>query len=495
MSSQEQTELLSVETSLSGSTSKKIEKKASNSLMNGTRDFIKGFAREFILNGAERVNRKMIDGKDLILNKDDKVAEYEVEHLIQYWNDHVMKKCFWHNLTSGVRNIICRTFPLICGYLFMFYVFMAILQTFVCPPSIANSFHPSLLRNCQSESCDIKKENIIKTENLTSEYQDERENFCLAFIRKQEILIENERILNRLLTFFIGFYVSFIVRNWWQNMKTLPSINTICISLNAFISTDFDIKEEDAEIKVLGNIVSVKKFKKDICRLSFLTWAMCFCRMSCRLKEKLNNPEAFYRSGLLTEVEYAKLKTNNEDAWLERWDTPLLWANKMIWNVRKKCEKEECKENASSCELKNFHRILFNNNGSVEKALLAFRDSLESLSKQYYFPVPGLMQQVINLALYFFIGIGVFAGQSLRWETTSLIEQILLNFPLYYCAKYVLLIGWAKIAEDLKNPFGDDIYDVDLPVVLDYQIWKASYMLSQTTPYEDEGETKDKGKE
>ena len=34
-------------------------------------------------------------------------------------------------------------------------------------------------------------------------------------------------------------------------------------------------------------------------------------------------------------------------------------------------------------------------------------------------------------------------------------------------------------------------YDLDLPVMLDYEIWKASHMLSQTTPYDDDEDEKD----
>ena len=31
---------------------------------------------------------------------------------------------------------------------------------------------------------------------------------------------------------------------------------------------------------------------------------------------------------------------------------------------------------------------------------------------------------------------------------------------------------------------------MNLPAILDYEIWKASHMLSQTSPYDDEAESK-----
>merc|ERR1712079_213247 len=108
-----------------------------------------------------------------------------------------------------------------------------------------------------------------------------------------------------------------------------------------------------------------------------------------------------------------------------------------------------------------------------------------------------LMHQVISSALYIFFFLGVLAGQNLsiytndspieEHNTASIIARLALNFPFYFCAKYMLLIGWIKLAEDLQNPFGEDIYDLNLPVILDYEVWKTSYMLTQsTTPYDDQ---------
>jgi hypothetical protein len=43
-----------------------------------------------------------------------------------------------------------------------------------------------------------------------------------------------------------------------------------------------------------------------------------------------------------------------------------------------------------------------------------------------------------------------------REDTRSMWEKLLGAFPLYYCVKYILLIGWLKTAKDLQNPFGED---------------------------------------
>lgn len=69
------------------------------------------------------------------------------------------------------------------------------------------------------------------------------------------------------------------------------------------------------------------------------------------------------------------------------------------------------------------------------------------------------MLQCITLALYFFISLGVFAGQTMSFhegDKRSMWEKLLSSFPFYYCVKYILLIGWLKTAKDLQTPFGED---------------------------------------
>ena len=403
----------------------------------GIYNFCALFCEELLLNGSERVDRELLEADDFILNEEDKVADYDIKALQKHWKENIMKKTFRSRIKFAVRNITRRTFPTICLYLITFYLLTTLMIVYICPSSIIRSSNETTLQE--------------RTQSLTKTSQP-NEDICKAFVRMHTILMKNEVILNGILTFLVGFYVSFIVRNWWQNVKIFPGIDTLCITISSFISVDPKIKEEDAEISVNRKTMSVKKFKKDVARLFLLSWAMCFCRVSCRLRRRFADPMSFKATKLLSNKQYEKLKTKNGDGWLERWATPLLWANKMIGSVRRK-------ERNNSC---NVHENLvhINDTTRTEVTLLNFKDALEEVTKQYYFQIPGLMHQVINIALYFFLGLGVFAGQDImhyyRDESMPLIGKLVFNFPLYYCAKYVLLIGWIKIAKDLQNPFGDD---------------------------------------
>ena len=400
-------------------------------------NFFALFCEELLLNGSERVDRELLEEEDFMLEKEDLVADYDIKGLQQHWKDSIMKKTFRSRIIFAIRNISRRTFPTICLYLMNFYFLTSLMIVYICPSTTVQNSNQTVVRH------------QIKTLNDTVM---EENDLCKGFVRMHALWVKNEVILNGILTFLVGFYVSFIVRNWWQNVKIFPGIDTLCITISSFISVDPKIKEKNAEIIVNRKIVSVKKFKKDVARLFLLSWAMCFCRVSCRLRRRFENPKAFQSIKLLSSKEYEKLKTKNGDGWLERWATPLLWANKMIGSVRKNKINGTC----------NLHEDLvkINDTTRTEVALLSFKDSLEEVTKQYYFQIPGLMHQVINIALYFFLGLGVFAGQDImhyyKEDSMHLIGKLLFNFPLYYCAKYVLLIGWIKIAKDLQNPFGDD---------------------------------------
>ena len=82
-----------------------------------------------------------------------------------------------------------------------------------------------------------------------------------------------------------------------------------------------------------------------------------------------------------------------------------------------------------------------------------------TLNNQYCYRIPDLMLHCITYALYFFMFLGVFAGQGMSFHPSderSTFEKLICDFPFYYAIKYALLVSWLKAASDLQNPFGDD---------------------------------------
>ena len=411
------------------------------------------FFTHLLLSGAERVKRDKLEDRDFLLRPEDKIAEYDIQNLVDYWKSSVMKQSALSLIVQGICNIIRRTLPMICAFLLLFYLFTIFMLLCVCTTEYYDYDNSHTKEGNSSHDLNLK---------LTIQPNDKEINgYCQAFIDKQESLILDERIFNGLITFFVGFYVSFIVRNWWQNMKIIPFLDSLCMNLCSYLVLDSRLKEDSYKIQVNRKKVTIKQFKKDICRYVLLSWTMSFCRISCRLKRIFNCPKIFHQRGLLTIKEYKKLRTQQEDGWLERWATPLLWANKLICSVRK------VESSGNDTEPNDIYPLIVKETTRVEITLLEIQKALEQLNKEYYFAMPGLMHQVISTALYFFFCLGILAGQNMSiytnestietHNTTSMMGRLALNFPFYYCAKYILLIGWIKLAEDLQNPFGEDM--------------------------------------
>ena len=148
---------------------------------------------------------------------------------------------------------------------------------------------------------------------------------------------------------------------------------------------------------------------------------------------------------------------SNDDCWLEKWTTPLLWVNKMVRSVDKNIKITDDMGEPISLTA---GVARFDDAKEVGIAISKLKDNLQILSNQYYFKVPDLMLQCISYALYFFMVIGVFAAQGEAFhpnDDRNIAQKLIADFPFYYCVKYSLLIGWLKAAKDLQNPFGEDV--------------------------------------
>ena len=268
-------------------------------------------------------------------------------------------------------------------------------------------------------------------------------------------IVEAEYHMTRISTLLIGFFVAFTIRTYSSyTIRFLPTVNSFCIAMGSFISTKKGIDENKIFIDFDNRKLSLKQFKKDITRYYFLSWAMCFCRISPPLMRSLPSPGAFNKKKLLTKLEYNKLKiselrTDNE-CWIENWPMPLFWINKMISSIGKGEKATDKDGNAIDC-------VKFGETKELGIAIFKTKDQLEILSKQYYYGPPDLMLQCITLAIYSVVFLGMIAAQpTISCSEIGILTKLIGAFPLFYCVKYVLLIGWLKTAKHLTNPFGDD---------------------------------------
>ena len=384
---------------------------------------------------------------------DNKVADYDENIISDHWNTHVIEQSWCQKLCNFLKHgVYKRTFPVILCYLIGHYAFALIMITTICKQDILDE----LQTNNSEEITSSGPYNAIQ---FLFQYFNETKinnvsDFCINYPDANYVWREKEHNMTRVLTLLIGFYVGFIVRTWWQQLRLFPTIDTLCMAMGSFLVVDPVIDEDSVGVEIGQGRVSIKQFKKDITRLFLLSWTMCLCRISKPLKDVFPGSKSFNGKKLLTKKEYDQLKTDtDDDCWLEKWTTPLLWVNKMICSVSK-----DTKVLDHHGDVEN--RVRFRDAKEVGIELFAFKKHLQQLSNQYYFKLPDLMQQCITIAMYFFMFLGIFAGQSMTFQTgdkRSILEKLIIDFPFYYCIKYILLIGWLKTAKDLENPFGQNV--------------------------------------
>ena len=408
------------------------------------------YIKALSINGEERVRHEFLEEEDFELDSEIKVANYDEKFLKTHWNSAMIKQSLGSRLKASLKNgLIQRTFPIESIFLFTYYLVSIIILSQICCEDGDCGFLDKSTKEMLTRRFAISESHVdgIEFDNVTY--------FCNNYEDLSAAWNEKEHRLTRVLTFLVGFYVAFVVRTWWQQARLFPTTDKASLGMGSFIWVDSEIDESKVNVKVGRKIVKLMQLKKDIMRLLLLSYAMCFCRISVRLKSKLPSAQDFIEKRLLTEKEYKLLKTKTKDGWLIKWATPQLWVNRLACNVENKKSLQDLNPN-----IKNVDKyVKIKEPKEIGIALFKFKDDLQRLSNTYNFRIPSLMRQVILIALYFYIMLGAVAGQGNIFHLDnkmSLIQKLVSNFPLYYCVKHLLIIGWLKTATDLQNPFGED---------------------------------------
>ena len=95
------------------------------------------------------------------------------------------------------------------------------------------------------------------------------------------------------LTFLLGFYVSLVVKRWWEQYVKLPWPDEVAILLKAGITKE---KEEDKEGEN-------QRIRRTVVRYLMLSYVLCLRRISSRVRREYSSMECLVASGLLREDE------------------------------------------------------------------------------------------------------------------------------------------------------------------------------------------------
>merc|ERR1711892_789139 len=266
-----------------------------------------------------------------------------------------------------------------------------------------------------------------------------------------EIWNSEVKVASKDLIFLVGFYVSMIVKRWWDQVYNLPEIDQIAVLMGGLVVTDGKNNEE------------AHLFKITVLRYCMLSYCLLMRKISKGMKKEFWSYEAIVDKGLITPKEVKHLDPGGDiEVMSLKWFAPLSWA----------CEKIKDAKFGSKVLIPMEHKQLLVN-------LRSFQDHLQRVHTYCKYPIPTVYKQVVLFAVGSFFTLAIIAEQELVYDLEDGEESPNFGFPIFLLLKFIFIAGWLSVAETIRNPFGEDEEDVNVIKCLDHNIWMASVTIQQ----------------
>lgn len=255
------------------------------------------------------------------------------------------------------------------------------------------------------------------------------------------------------LTFLLGFYVSLVVRRWWEQYVKLPWPDQLALVMRGVII------EKDKE--------NARLMRKQIIRYCILSYVLCMRRLSLTMRERFPTLEDIVRSELMRPDEQARIGNEDQpERFGSRWWLPLKWNAEIIH----KALGDGIITSASGYT----NLLLFVSN---------YRSALNDVETYGHIQVPLVYSQVVTLAVYVYFAISLIGDQTLIARPGAAgPEPVHIWLPLFLSLKFLFFFGWLRVAETLYNPFGDDDEDFSMDELLDRHAKVAMEIVDDEEP-------------
>jgi len=269
--------------------------------------------------------------------------------------------------------------------------------------------------------------NVIYRAGLDDKQQREFEKVVAYF--KHEV-----SPLSRDLTFLLGFYVSLVIKRWWEQYKSLPWPDKL-----GLLNTGLTLYESDES----------RTLSEELSRYQMLSYVLCMRKISKVIRNEFPNTSDLVDAGLITNKE---LKVLEEHGPLDAlWWLPLQWSMHRIKVAKQK-------------------KIIPSDHKELLRAVTGFKSKLDAVESYQHVPIPPVYRQVVYLAVYVYFICALIGSQVTANDPET-------YFPVFLVLKFIFFVGWLKVAEALKNPFGDDGDDFEIGPLLSRHIWACGLHL------------------
>ncbi|XP_063546504.1 bestrophin-2 isoform X2 [Cydia strobilella] len=237
------------------------------------------------------------------------------------------------------------------------------------------------------------------------------------------------------MSFVLGFYVSLIVKRWWEQYKLLPWPDTLAL----FISAGIPGADETGRL-----------MRRNIVRYAILAYVITLQRVSLRVKRRFPTWQHVVDSGLMLESERKVFEKMDGKSPMSKYWMPLVWATNIINRARKEG--------------------LITSDHIVQTLLVELSDIRRRLGALIGYDtvcVPLVYTQVVTLALYTYF-VAALMGRQLvppaQGSTSQYHPDV--YFPLFTALQAAYMIVdemHEEHPELLKDQYWEEVVPKDLP--------------------------------
>ncbi|XP_046808427.1 uncharacterized protein LOC111676671 [Lucilia cuprina] len=282
--------------------------------------------------------------------------------------------------------------------------------------------------------------------------------YTINFVYRFALTEQQQKIFNKLRSYFgqqgesipmsfvLGFYVSLVVKRWWEQYRLLPWPDTLALFISAAIpNSNGGVNNETGRL-----------MRRNIMRYMVLAYVITLQRISLRVKRRFPTTQHLVDAGLMHESEMKIFEHLNAKSPMSKYWMPLVWATNIINRARKDG--------------------LIMSDHIVQTILMELSDIRRRLGGLIGYDtvcVPLVYTQVVTLVLYTYFIAALLGRQMLPdMPDHNGKNDYDLYFPLFTALQFVFYVGWLKVAEVLINPFGEDDDDIELNWLIDRHIKK-----------------------
>ena len=122
------------------------------------------------------------------------------------------------------------------------------------------------------------------------------------------------------ITFLLGFYVSLVVKRWWEQFSKLPWPDTIAIYLKGLLEGAPGVERVRARV-----------IRRTIIRYLLLAYILCIRRNSSRLSKRFPNMVTLVKTGIIRKDEAMRIgDEESRTMYGSKWWIPIKWAIEVL---------------------------------------------------------------------------------------------------------------------------------------------------------------------